>query len=180
MNQDGSTESCDLKICTDDERSLFNLTKLTAENILLQTIKKSIVVRPSNVYGLALDSPLFLPSIVRDAINNGKVDMYVSKEYAKDYVSVDDVAEAIYQLSKAENLADRIFNIASGFNVTANQIAKVLKEETGCTIYWHGSVVNEVFPKTNIDRITKMNHYRPKNVLLDLKSMINKYKSSLV
>jgi nucleoside-diphosphate-sugar epimerase len=179
MNQLESIENSDVKICADDERALFNLTKLTAENILLQTIKNSIVVRPSNVYGLALDSPLFLPSIVRNAITTGKVDMYVSKEYAKDYVSVDDVAKAIYQLSKAENLADRIFNIASGFNVTASQIGKVLKEETGCEIFWHEGAVDEVFPATSTNRISECYKFSPKNVLIDLKKMIRDYKASM-
>jgi nucleoside-diphosphate-sugar epimerase len=178
MGQADSNELSDLFILSHDSRRLFNLTKLVAEEILLKSKKNIIIVRPTNVYGLALDSPLFLPSIVRNAINNGKVDIYVSPDYAKDYVSVDDVAEAIYQLSVKNNLQSRIFNIASGQNIKASDILKVLVRETGCEVIWHSLVDNDdSFPITTIDCIDREVGFKPKSLLSELKLMISDYKN---
>lgn len=177
MNQESSEENSDVTVCHDDSRALFNLTKLTAEKLVLSTLDNAIVVRPSNVYGLTLNSPLFLPSIVRDAVNNGLVNMYVPPEYAKDYVSVDDAAEVIYQLSKCSDCFGETINIASGENVTALSIANALQKNTACKINWHSSTANENFPESDITQLKQMLNYNPRNVLKDIGAMIVEYKS---
>lgn len=179
MDQEGSNEDSFLTISSQDSRRLFNLTKLVSEELLLKSHRDIVIVRPSNVYGLALNSPLFLPSIIKHAINNGKVDMYVSPDYAKDYVSVDDVAELTILLSRDHSVKGGIFNIASGKNVTAKDIASVLEQETGCEIIWNQSAITEVFPVTNISKITNKLNFKPRHVLDDMVSMIAAYKSSL-
>jgi nucleoside-diphosphate-sugar epimerase len=179
MDQDESNEDSSLTISNTDSRRLFNLTKLVSEELLLKSQKDIVILRPSNVYGLALKSPLFLPSIVRNAINNGKVDMYVSPEYAKDYVSVTDVAEIVATVAKDSSLIREILNLASGENVRAKEIATVLIEETKCEIVWHVSSVTENFPITNINKIKDKYEFTPRKVLDDLVSMINEYKLSI-
>ncbi|WP_337242221.1 NAD-dependent epimerase/dehydratase family protein, partial [Proteus faecis] len=77
-------------IHTSDNRRLFNITKLAAEEICLKSNKNITIIRPSNVYGTAINSSLFLPSIVRDAIQKKEINMFVSPEYSKDYISVND------------------------------------------------------------------------------------------
>lgn len=93
MGNETAFEQDDLRVLSNDNRRLFNLTKLVTEELLLRSNKDVVILRPSNVYGVALDSPLFLPAITRNAITTGTIDMYVSPDYAKDYVSVDNVAE---------------------------------------------------------------------------------------
>lgn len=178
MNQQNSFESADLTVCIDDNRRLFNLTKLVAEELCLKSNRDVYIVRPSNVYGVALNSPLFLPAITRNAINTGRIDMYIAKEYAKDYVSVVDVASCCIEISKLENNAQKIINIAAGYNVSAQQIADVLIEHTNCEIIWHDiSPVRELFPLTDIKLLSNLvGNYSPRNVLLDLKDMINDFK----
>lgn len=180
MNQESSEENCDVTICHDDDRALFNLTKLTAENLVLSILDSAIVVRPSNVYGLALNSTLFLPSIVRNAINNGHVDMYVPQNYSKDYVSVDNVADAIYRLSYSDQLEERIYNIASGRNVSALEIAGILEKETSCSITWHESSPNEHFSIVTLNNLNEIYDYRPSCVLKDLTDMISRFKLQLL
>jgi nucleoside-diphosphate-sugar epimerase len=175
MNQIESSESCDVKICAEDSRALFNLTKLTAENILLNKVQNSLVLRPSNVYGLALDSPLFLPSIVRDAVKNGAINMFVPPEYSKDYISVDSVANCIYELSKSQ-ITHKIVNLASGTNVTAQEIADSIQRETNCKIIWHDVSPNEKFERIDISRIKNITASYKSNVINDIKYMINQYK----
>lgn len=179
MNQNQSNESCNLSIINDDERKLFNLTKLVSEELCLKSKRDCLIVRPSNVYGLALDSPLFLPSITRHAILNAKVDMYVPESYSKDYVAVSDVAEAIIVLAESNNTIGKIFNIASGQNVTAKEIADILSEHTGCKIIWHETNSTEYFPETKIENIKQITDTKPRSVKEDLKNMISAYKQHL-
>lgn len=183
MNQTSSKENSDLIVCNDDKRRLFNLTKLVAEEMLLRSGKNITILRPSNVYGLALNSPLFLPSIIRNAINNKKVDMYVPRNYAKDYVSVDCVADASCKISANPDKWHRsIVNIASGYNITAEQIGEILAAETGCELVWHDcGGFNEHFPETDITQaIEKIKGFRKSDMLADLKMMIDNYKKSII
>ncbi|MCC9213027.1 hypothetical protein LOK03_08040 [Escherichia coli] len=65
MNENCAKENADLLICHNDNRKLFNLMKLAAEEICRLSKRNVIIVRPSNVYGLALNSKLFLPQIIK-------------------------------------------------------------------------------------------------------------------
>ncbi|MFS2224590.1 NAD-dependent epimerase/dehydratase family protein [Pantoea sp. B65] len=182
MNQENSGENDDLTICSDDKRRLFNLTKLVAEELLLRSGKNITIVRPGNVYGLALNSPLFLPSIIRNAINNKKVDMYVPKHYAKDYVSVDCVAEVCCSISAShQQWHGQIINVAAGYNITAEQIGEVLVTETGCDLVWHDcDGFNEYFPETDIALAAeKIDGFRSSDMLKDLRTMIQDYKNNI-
>jgi len=176
MNQVDSLENSDLKICFSDNRSLFNLTKLTAEELVLRLASDSIVVRPSNVYGLALSSPLFLPSIVRDAIEKGLVNMFISEDYEKDYVSVIDVSDAIFKLSLKSFESNQVFNVASGANTRADTIANVLIDKTGCKVNWIKSQVDDTFAPVDISKLKSEIEFNPSSVEADLEKMIMSFR----
>lgn len=180
MGQEKTKETSDLLILKEDNRRLFNLTKLASEELCLLSNKNTVIIRPSNIYGLALSSPLFLPAITRNAINNKHVDMYVTPNYAKDYLSVFDFTDALYQLLLKDNLQHKIYNIASGVNTTAEDIAKVLQDETGCTINWVPGSIDELFPENDISRLQKEISFTPHNVLDDLKNMTKDFKKILL
>ncbi|MBZ0056639.1 SDR family oxidoreductase [Leclercia sp. LTM01] len=181
MNGDGSDETSDLIIRHDDNRRLFNLTKLVAEELCFKSGKPFTIVRPSNVYGVALKSSLFLPSITRNAIVNGRVDMFVDKNYEKDYVSVSDVAEIIIKLCNNKEAQGKIINIASGVNISSEQIASMLIHYTNCVVYWNeNGASKEIFPVTDITMLKKIApEYNPRSVLSDLADMIQLFKSEL-
>lgn len=176
MNQEEADENSNLTISENDSRRLFNLTKLLSEELLMKSGRKFSIIRPSNTYGMALKSPLFLPTIVRNAVDFGEINMHVSSDYAKDYISVDDVAELTVKISKDENAINEIFNIASGENIKANEIIKILVSETSCKVNWHSNESLEYFPITNIDKILLRYNFKPRKVLNDLESMIKEYK----
>jgi nucleoside-diphosphate-sugar epimerase len=181
MNQASANEQANLTVCVDDNRRLFNLTKLVAEELCLKSGRNVCIVRPSNVYGVALNSPLFLPAITRNAINHGKVDMYIAKDYAKDYVSVKDVASSCIAIASNELCHNQTINVAAGYNITAKQIADVLQEHTQCEIIWHEiDFPNESFPTTDITTINQLiTNFTPNNVLVDLKEMIVDFKMKM-
>lgn len=179
MDQDESSENSNLTISYKDSRRLFNLSKLVAEEILLKSKKDIAIVRPSNVYGVALNSPLFLPSIARNAINNGHVDMFVSPNYAKDYVSVEDVAQMTIKIANDLSTNGQIFNVAAGFNTSAKEIAEILTDQTNCKIHWHENTQDEIFPVTDISAIKNHFGYQPASVLGDLANMLSDFKRVL-
>ncbi|MEI8596271.1 NAD-dependent epimerase/dehydratase family protein [Photobacterium sp. Hal280] len=181
MNNQDSDEVTDVVICSDDNRRLFNITKLCSEELALKSGRDVVIVRPSNIYGVALNSPLFLPSIARNAVKTGKIDMYITPEYTKDYVSVEDVVEAIIYLSNAESAIGQIVNIASGYNTSASKIAEALVDNTGCEVVWHDiNYPREFFPETKIEKlINLMPHYTPRDVIEDMKGMISEIKRNL-
>lgn len=180
MNGESSLENNNLTICSKDNRKLFNLTKLVSEELCRLSNKNVVIVRPSNVYGLALNSKLFLPQIIKNAILNNKIDMYVSPEYSKDYVSVDDLVHVMYHLSLFKTKQFDIFNIASGINVPAWKIANILKEKTGCEILWHDVDCNEKFPLTDIAYINSIVPHNYSDILADLSDMIDRFKNTFI
>lgn len=181
MNGSETYEAADLIVSEDDARRLFNLTKLVAEELCLKSGKDIVIVRPSNVYGVALNSPLFLPSITYNAINNGHIDMFIDRHYEKDYVAVEDVASVCITLSLNDEASGKIFNIAAGYNTTAEDIAEVLVRSTGCTVTWHQRVFpREVFPVTDITSVLSMIPlFKPRNVLDDVEDMVSRFKEQM-
>lgn len=169
-----SSETSDITISLTDTRRLFNLSKLTAEELCLKSGRRCLIVRPSNVYGAAIESSLFLPSIIRDALNKGIVNMYVTEKYEKDYVYVGDVVNSTLELIQKK--VTGIINIASGRNISAKKLAEVLIENTGCEIKWHVTNDIDFFNEINIEKIRDLIEYNPRCVLSDMKSMIKNYK----
>lgn len=177
VNQESTLEDCDLKICTNDERRLFNLSKILSEEICLKSKHSCLIIRPSNVYGLALNSSLFLPSIIRDAISNKSVNMYVTPSYSKDYILVDDLVSAT--LSLISSGVTGIINVASGNNVDAGTISDLLIEKTQCTINWLAEKNNENFAPINIEKIKKFISYNPSSVINDMGHMIDEFRKKM-
>lgn len=178
LANDKGKENSELKTIQSDERVFFNLLKLTAEKYLELSGVKYTIVRPSNVYGLALDSPLFLPSIVRDAIKNNVVNMYVDPNYAKDYVLVDDVANAILYATKKQY--DGIINVCSGENVTAKKIAEYLKDLTGCKVIWHKNNCNDYYPQLCKQKLENELKIKPVTIHYALENMVSEVKQNIM
>ena len=177
LNSNCSSEDTSCTITNSDNRRLFNLVKLAAESYLEASGVNYRIVRPSNVYGNALKSPLFLPSLVRDSILKGEVNMYVPPNYSKDYVFVDDVADLILNITKKSQ--DVIYNIASGENICASSIAKILEDRTGCNIIWNDSACSDVFPLTDITKITNEFQFKPQLLENSLEKMIECFRLKL-
>lgn len=181
LNQPSSNENANIQIDAHDGRRLFNLSKLAAEELCKKSGRDCKSLRLSNVYGTALNSPLFLPAITRDAILKRTVNMFVSPGYAKDYVSINDVVDSCLTISGIADKSFSIFNIASGINTKAEDIANIIEKETNAKINWHEHSINEdKFPTIEIDKIANISDYTPRNVLKDLSEMISTFKRELI
>lgn len=174
LNQYETREDVNLNISTNDSRRLFNLTKIAAEELCAKSKYDCLIIRPSNVYGLAIDSPLFLPAIVRNALLNSNVDMYVTPGYSKDYVYVGDLVSAILML--VDKGVTGIFNVASGGNTSAKEIAAILELQTNCNINWLVETDLDYFHPIDISKLKGVIDYEPVSVVDNLNKMVCDFK----
>jgi nucleoside-diphosphate-sugar epimerase len=129
-----STRVYDAAECTHEDAALvfspferfsaYAASKIAGEHCVLSANPNNRVVRLSNVYGASVRSGLFLSDILRQAVTTGIIRIRTLRESSKDYVSVDDVAEAIGQV--ARHSRQRVYNVASGRNTTHGDILEVI------------------------------------------------------
>jgi nucleoside-diphosphate-sugar epimerase len=131
---------------------VYNISKLAGESLCLAHANPEIrVVRLSNVFGAADTSNLFLTAVIREAVETGGVTIGQSPNSSKDYVHVSDVAAALVQI--AGRGQKRLYNIATGANLTHQTIADILLEfGYKASFKPGGSLV--VIPPINVSRLS--------------------------
>ncbi len=169
-NQTTASETDVLSVNPTTADDLYNISKLMGESLTLNCDKHTRVVRLSNVYGNDSDSENFLSTIIRDALTTGKVTLQSAPESAKDYVSIDDVVNLLTQI--ATRGSERLYNLASGNNVTNAEIASALRAETGCTVEFAPNARRIAFPPIDIERIRSEFGLTPRLLLEDLSNLI--------
>ena len=73
----------------------------------------------------------------------------------------------------------RMYNIASGQNISLGQISKKIKKITNCKILYKKNLMTFKEPKINITRIKKEFNFRPKYNLIDfIEEVVKNQKNS--
>ncbi len=144
-------EESPLVVTAQEPGDLYNLSKLLGENLLLQHAGRVRVARLSNVIGNDVTSTNFLFSVLRDCLGRGGVNLQQSLESAKDYVDVRYVAELLLRLGHQGT--QRVYNIASGFNVSHREILGELSRLTGAKVTVVENAVEYSFPLINTNRV---------------------------
>jgi nucleoside-diphosphate-sugar epimerase len=108
-----------------DPSDLYNLSKLLGESLCLTHPQRRIsVLRLSNVVGgHPLQPDSFLGMLWQEA-RQGHIQLQAHPESSKDYIHVDDVTRAV--VSAIAQGESRIYNVASGFNLTHRDWALTL------------------------------------------------------
>jgi nucleoside-diphosphate-sugar epimerase len=163
-----------------DPFDLFNTSKLTGELLTLNCGKSNVkVARISNVYGNDFASENFVTSIIKDALNNGKIVLRTTPDSAKDYISIDDVVRGLYLISTKGNQG--VYNLASGLNVKNESILNIIKEETGCVIEYSPISEQIIFPEISVEKIKRDLNFSISSTLTDnLKGIIKNIKENLI
>jgi nucleoside-diphosphate-sugar epimerase len=174
LGADSTDEDQPLRVSPLNAEDVFNLSKALGESIVLNSGRNTRVARISNVYGPDFHSENFLSSIIRDAVGRGKVVLRTAPESAKDYVSVAGVVDGLIQI--ATRGRERIYNLASGVNVTHRELAGKLSALTGCTIEFAPDAPVVSFPPINIERMRREFAFAPASVLDDMPNLIELYK----
>jgi nucleoside-diphosphate-sugar epimerase len=179
MASHDTNEQADIRVNPLEPSHLYNLTKLTGESICLSIPNERVrIVRLSNVTGINPNSHYFLPSLVRDALTLGEINLYLRPNSAKDYIRIEDVGDLIIKIDKSGT--QRLYNVASGANISAHQIVEILQRETGCEVHWHQMASSPMFSPIDITRIRNEFGFRPKSVLDHIPEIIRETRRVLL
>jgi nucleoside-diphosphate-sugar epimerase len=175
-NQTGlATEDDSLSVNSSNPDDLYNISKLMGESVALSCNRKVKVVRLSNVYGLDFTSENFLSLMLRDAVSKKQFTVRTSPDSEKDYISINDVADGLIKITREGK--HNVYNLASGVNVSNQQLTQRLSELTNCQITFDPSMTRRSFPRIRIDRMRSEFGFQPSSVLDDLGMIIESYRA---
>jgi nucleoside-diphosphate-sugar epimerase len=128
-----TVEQAPLHVNPSDPSDLYNLSKLMGEALCLaQPLPTIRVARLSNVIGGEdADSPNFIAQLRREA-GTGCIRLLSALDSAKDYIHIDDACELLIDVATGGR--ERLYNVASGENVSHGRWAAHFKARTGCRI----------------------------------------------
>jgi nucleoside-diphosphate-sugar epimerase len=166
-------ENSPLQIAPLEPGDLHNISKAMGESLVLNCEKRTRVARLSNVYGGDFFSDNFLATVIRDAITKKKVVLETSAGSEKDYVSVDDVVGGLIDI--ATRGCQRIYNLASGVNVSNGELLESLMSLTGCAVEFSPEAREVSYPRISIERMQDEFNFTPSSVLNDLPHLVGLY-----
>ncbi|NMC46982.1 MAG: NAD-dependent epimerase/dehydratase family protein [Chloroflexi bacterium] len=117
-------------------RSPYAVSKLAAE-FYIRTIGElwkieTVVLRVFNAYGPEQRLPPahapVIPYCIKQALDNGTIVIHGDGKQTRDYVYVDDVADAMVRASMTNDINRLIMNVGSGEETSVNEIAKIVME----------------------------------------------------
>lgn len=148
-----TTEDAALSVNPTDPSDLYNLTKLAGEALCLSDPRPSVrVVRLSNVTHPDPDPDTFLGQVMREGYARGQVLLRQGPGSAKDYIACADVAALLPRIATEGRY--RLYNLASGQNVTHATIAARLRARHGWDIAFAPGAPEIIFPPITISRLT--------------------------
>jgi len=168
-------ESSSLLVNPNNLSDLCNISKLMGEAVCFAFPNEKIrVVRLSNVIGNDFSSDNFLFSLIKSAVDSNEIKLGVPKEASKDYITIDDVLSLIQKIALNGN--ERLYNISSGQSISNKLIVDEIARYTNCKIEFLDSSNNLNFPLIQNNKIKEEFNFIPKNVLDEIKILIDKYK----
>jgi nucleoside-diphosphate-sugar epimerase len=145
-----------------DPDDLYNLSKAAGEALILSLGAKGRVVRLANVYG-AGQKDTFLASLLADAKSSGVVRLRTALDSQRDYVSVEDTVDLLARIALGGR--HRLYNIASGAQVSHARLAEGIAAATGCRILVEPGAPSLRFPPIDVARIRGEFGFVPRDLL---------------
>lgn len=171
---DVAAEDDVLRVRPLDAGDLYNISKVMGESATLNCGgAQARVARLSNVYGGDFSSDNFLSEVLREAITGGKVTLRTSPDSAKDYVSIDDVVEALIRIATGGRR--RIYNVAGGVNVSNGELLASISALTNCRVEFEPGAPRVAFPRVSIERMREDFGFEPAGVLGQMARLVNLY-----
>ena len=171
---DSTAENQPIRVDPQSASDLYNLSKLMGESITLNCGRTGRVARIANVYGPDFNSDNFLPSVVRQAVQGEKIVLHTAPDSSKDYVDLHELIENLIFI--AGDGKEKIYNVASGMNVTHRQLAEKLHQLTGCEIEFAPEAPLSTFPPIDISRVRGEFGIVPSSLLRDLQWLVDQYR----
>lgn len=175
----GTSTSEDEPLLVNPKRfdDLYGISKIMGESICLASKQENVkIVRPSNVTGSDFSSKLFIPSILRDAVDKGKILIRSTLDSEKDYVYIDDVVALSTKIALSGK--ESIYNIAYGKNTYSENIINEIIANTGCELEIQPNASKFSFPTISIEKIKNEFGFKPTPFIPKIKDMVENYKKS--
>lgn len=153
-----------------DSSDLYNISKLAGESLCLSCGRPGVkVARLSNVVGHDPASENFIFALIREALA-GRIELQSAPSSAKDYILLKDVVALLPRIA-AEG-RERIYNVASGTNISHQEIATRLAALTGCALTVRAGATAVNFPAIDTRRIQAEFGFQAGSVLDALPALI--------
>jgi nucleoside-diphosphate-sugar epimerase len=159
------------------EDDLYNLSKAMGESLTLVGHPRGRVARLSNVYGPDIASDNFLSMVLREVVATGTLILQTSLDSSRDYVSVHDVVDAL--IAVATEGQQRVYNVASGRNVSNGALAERLAEVTGCPVEVAPDAPPRVLPEISVERLRAEFDFDPASILEELPGVVEAFARAL-
>lgn len=174
--EQSTNEENSLRVAPLNPSDLYNVSKLMGESLALNSGRRTRVARISNVYGADFTSKNFLSTIIRQAVTGRKIVLQTSAASGKDYISLRDVVDGLINIATSGR--ERIYNLASGVNVSNGELAESLRRLTGCVAEFAPAAQTVCFPRINIERLQSEFNFTPSQLLGDLAQLVELYKNN--
>ncbi len=162
---EGGREDTPLPVQPAASGDLYNATKLAGEALCLSDPRPSIrVARLSNVYGPGMGEASFLGQVLAEGAASGRVTLGQSMRSAKDYIAIEDAVRLLAAIALGGGA--RLYNVASGVNVTHDALARELYRAFGWQVSATEDAVAQRFPRIDINRVS-MEFGAPVHSVLD-------------
>lgn len=111
--------------------SPYALHKMMAEDIcnyfIIQQNFDIRILRVFSAYGPGLKKQIFW-DMHQKIITTGKLELFGSGNESRDYIYIDDLAEAVYLISMDQEKKYTVWNVANGVEVTIREAAEIFAE----------------------------------------------------
>lgn len=156
----------------DHNHSFYDVSKMMGERICLEFKNPKIrIARLANVLGNNKKSNTFTYTLLKNAWMGKNLTIDSNPDNKRDYVMIDDVVSLIPHICQSGRY--RLYNIASGISISNQQLGKVIKEVTGCSVSFSSEKPLDSWPPISISRIKEEFSFRPSNPLDHLKDVLH-------
>lgn len=168
-------EDTDLVSNPENPDQIYNLSKIMGESICFSTSRPTVrVARLSNVYGYDFTSNNFLCSILKDAVEKKEITLKSALKSEKDYINITDVVNILPKI--AVSGSHRLYNIASGVNVSNKTLIELATKATGCKVSVVKGATSIKFPTIDIEKAKTEFAFSPTLLQHDFDNLINQLK----
>ena len=167
---------------TPEPKDIYGVSKLLSEKIARFVSSTSslrcIIVRLFNTYGPFEKTPHLIPTII-EGLKRGEVIELGNLHTKRDYIYVEDVADALLKLLKIKDKYV-VVNIGTGFEYSAIEIVNILQELIGKSIEvvsvpWRQRAIDKLHQIADLKKIFALTGWRPR---YSLKEGLKKYLES--
>lgn len=176
-NANSTLEEDPYSINPNIKNELYNISKLQGESLCMSMNNSKIkIIRPSNVVGTSAPSNLFIPSLIKEAVETGKIVLHSTLDSEKDYVYIDDLVKLIPKIIFSDKF--QIYNIASGYNIPSKEIINEIIRLTNCELRIVSDAKKFSSRQINIDRIKNEFNFVPVRITDKIEELVKFYQTS--